>query len=247
MKIIDKYAPRGHFKIEKIYPNGEKILHYEEKNQIMTKFAEFLSNTVSKRKNEYNNVLTTSDMEIITFAIGTDGILSNGAPKTINPDRNRLFAEQNFWTLPKNHNNDDMKQYVYQVTFEQNNHDVGIWNDLDTQNEGATFPIDSNNNPLYYRRVYNGTEDVKLSGRSRYENNTISFEFTLGQFVGNGCNEWTIAPTFSEAALYMRRGANSSGSSLGSILAMKTFPSLVKTDTCIIRITWTLDFNVMTN
>jgi hypothetical protein len=55
---------------------------------------------------------------------------------------------------------------------------------------------------------------------------------------------WDVGPKFSEAALYMTEGATELGDSLGTLFSMKTFPDMPKTEGCVIKIQWDLDFNL---
>jgi len=237
---------QGHFKIEKVFPDGSIETHYEDHNQIMLPFASLIANAVAKRKDEISPSISVEDIEIIAFAMGTDGVKSSGTPKTFPTNRRRLFSEYNFWYGSITNTNADMKSYVYQITFEQNNTVEGPQTDVTRTDEGATFPVDNNGNPIDYRGHVTGTDSVKMTAKTTFQNNILSFEFVLGQFAGNGIPDWTVAPTFSEAALYGRRGANSTtGNPLGTIIAMKTFPALPKTDTCAIRVKWDLNFSLM--
>ncbi len=209
----------------------------------MSNVAEFFSRAVGKKKDFYNPPLSIEDMELVCFAIGTDGIDSDGAPKEYDSTRVRLFSEDNFWNDGAQYNDSDMKRYVYQVTFEQTDNE-NVAEDLNTTNEGATFPVDASGNPMRYRENIIGVDATKLTVNSTFSNNIIEFNFHLGQFAGNGCERWSLAPKFSEAALYMRRSATSLGDHLGTIFSMRTFPELPKTDACSIKIKWVIDFNV---
>jgi hypothetical protein len=245
MKINDKTKyVEGYFKIQAFDTEGKEIYHFEKKNKVMDSVANFFSRIVAKKEDFYSPPLVAQDLEMITFALGTDGVDSAGNPKEFLSSRNRLHAEDNFWNDGVSYNDGDMKKYVYQVTFEQPpQEDQEV--DLVTQNEGATFPVDQNLLPLRYRDVIIGVDSTKLTGTVEYHNNVIKFKFTLGQFAGNGCPTWNLAPTFSEAALYMRRGNTTLGDHLGSLFSMRTFPALPKTDACSIKIEWVIDFNTV--
>ena len=243
--IVKTGMVEGRFKIELFDHTQNKVIQsFEETNMIMNPVAELYSHMASHTEDVYSPPLQITDFNIIAFALGTDGLNADETPKDIDPTWTQLNSERRFWTEGPSHNDGDMKKYVYQVTFEQDSHD-GTEHDCLVQNEGGTFPVDASGQPLYYREVISGVDSVKMLASSTYSNNIITFKFHLGQFAGNGCPDWTLAPTFSEAALYMRRGATTSGDSLGTIFSMKTFPKMPKTDSCSIKVEWILDFNVV--
>lgn len=226
----------GRFSIQLIdAETGKVIQEHKENNKIMYPLYNWVSNLNYKP----TSWLKPEDFIIHCVALGTDGIDEFNNPKKIAVQRPQLFSEENFW------NGNYLAHetaYVYQATFEaptENTLHYAVKTD-----EGATYPHVSGI-PSNYRGIpYNdpAQKEAGLSIKRSFENNTITHEIYLGKFAGNGLPNWGYVD-YSEAAIYMTRAATSTGDKLGAILAMKTFPKMRKTDTCIIKIKWDLVYN----
>ncbi len=258
----DKLKPvKGYFSIETYDKNDNLINFYEDRNKIMARVPYTIVGLFyGSESRGYNNELPpntpASDLAIGTIAIGTDGIDSAGFEREIECNRDMLFSEKKLWEgkdLNTNSNSlEDINKFVYQTSFSSN-----IPNEQNPEElvkaskitEGPSFPWDSSENkPLYYRAdsTNNDFEDTSMTVKSSMLDGYISYEFTLGQFAGNGI--WTQAPAFSEAALYMKYIPASyatsvdDGRPLGALFSMKTFPKQFKTEACYFRIKWKLIF-----
>lgn len=230
----------GYFKIESFDLEGNLISSYEDKNQIMDNVPELFSSVVAGA-----DTITSEDLKVTCIALGTDGIVDRNltldVPKTVDPSRTRLFAEENFWANGNTGNDDDMYRYVYQATFDAGDPTETLT--LATNlNEGTTYPA-TGNVPDSYRGETTGAPVISLTTKTSKVGTTIDFEFELGQLTGNGLGSWTLSPAFSEAALYMDYLSDETGNPLGSVFSMKTFPHHFKTEGCILKLSWTLVFN----
>jgi hypothetical protein len=226
----------GHFKIEKFDLEGNLLEEYEDKNKVVIHVYKYFLWSV------YANWSVNVDhFRIHAFALGTDGVNQNGTLKGIDKNRNRLYSEANFWDgrlEPQD------KAYVYQMTF--NKPDTTGTHYAFKTSEGTTFPH-NNGVPINYRGTpYNDEDEIEgsLTMRRNMDSNTMTIhqEIYLGKLAGNGHPAWTSPPEYSEAALYMPQGMTTSGSSLGTMFSMKTFPAMAKTEDCVIKITWDLSF-----
>ena len=226
----------GHFKIEKI-ENDKVIESYEETNKVVIWVHKYFADAVFG--------LTPPDIDyfrIHAFAIGTDGEDEvNGKIREISDTQTRLYSEDNFWQAkyqpPEN-------SYVYQATFGKPITDT--FGDVNKTNEGATWPH-LYGEPKSYRGEPMNSEDELEAGlnvKRGFSNGVLSQEFYLGKLAGNGHPAWDNPVKFSEAALYMTFGATDLGDSLGTLFSMKTFPGMTKTDQCVIKISWSLSFNL---
>lgn len=263
--INDKMVPtKGVFTIETYDVNNNLIDVYTDNNQIMARVPyNYACMTYGAGCNGYENEwqsgITLSDLNIATIALGTDGVDENNIPKKIDCNRNMLFSEVNLWDAQSNSTitgqNEDMNKYVYQTSFTtvpNPSSDPAFMTPVSKVSEGPSFPWDfTNNKPLYYRMIPDGSNGLLLSDTSmevktNHTDLTIKYEFTLGQFAGNGA--WNLAPAFSEAALYMKyiptslSGSGIDGKPLGAMFSMKTFPKHFKTEACYFRIKWNLIF-----
>ena len=223
MKII------GDFKIELI-EDDKVIQKYEEKNQIMNPIFNWTSRTV------YGGGLwkpKIEDFMIHCVVLGTDGVDEFNNPKKINPWRDNLFSEENFWE----NSYDQKKSFLYQATFKQP--DTLDEHYAEKLNEGPNIPDITQ----YRGRAFNDPKykEAGLFIKRSYDHQTIRQEIYLGKFAGNGPASWN-GVDYSEAALYLTRGATELGDKLGTIFSMKTFPKMKKTDSCIIKITWDILF-----
>jgi hypothetical protein len=231
---ISKYV-KGYFKIE-LLKDDEVLYEYEDKNKVLIWVYKNFSNTV------YGfNVPDIDDCRIHAVALGTDGVELNGSLKEIQYDRKRMYSEDRFWTgdffLGE-------KSYVYQATFGRPSSEGTHY--AFKYNEGTTFPHHAGSPKNYRGQAYNDIEEKEagLSIERYFANNTIYQTIYLGKLAGNGHPMWDNPPKFSEAALYMTSGATESGDYLGTLFSMKTFPEMPKTDGCVIKIQWNLDFNI---
>lgn len=228
---------QGYFKIESINSDNEVIYEYEDKNKIIIWVHRYFANAVFGY-----NPPNIEDFMIHAIALGTDGEDETANKlRPIEDDQQRLYSEDNFWsqkyTPPEN-------SYVYQATFLRPSSE--LYQDADKINEGPTWPHDYGN-PRIYRGDPKNSEDELESGlrvQRGFSNGILTQEFYLGKLAGNGIPAWDNAVKYSEAALYMTSGATERGDSLGTMFSMKVFPGLPKSDQCIIKITWNLDFNI---
>ncbi len=148
---------------------------------------------------------------------------------------------------------------MYQTHFEVSHKTGPNLVKADKSTEGPSLPWDCNDNkPTYYNMPYdpnNGTQNeaTSMTVKSTNENLQIDYEFTLGQYAGNGI--WDTPVEYSEAALYMKYvprhlddGLSPSdpsfvfGKPLGALFSMKTFPKVFKTEACWLKIHWTIVF-----
>jgi len=225
----------GYFKIEVKDKHGKILNSYEDKNKIMVWIHEMFSDAVYGY-----NPPNIEDFIITTIALGTDGIDSNGIPKDLPNNMQRMYSEDNFWNYnvyaPE-------KAYVYQATWDTPQTD--IYGSVEKLNEGATVPH-MGGVPLYYRgNPVNDEESYAgLKVYRGFSNGILQQKFILEVFSGNGHPMWAQGPGYSEAALYTKKGATESGEYLGTMFSMKTFPEMIKTEDCVISIQWDLDFNI---
>ncbi len=267
--IIEKMKPtRGEFTIETYDINDNLIDTYQDNNRIMARTPfNFACMTYgagcSGFNNEWPDNITLDDFRVGAVAIGTDGIDEDDIPKEIECNRNMLFSEQNLWLAQAadavTGQDTDLNKFVYQTSFNtqtNNSTDIEKMMPVVKTTEGPSFPWDYDNNlPAYYRMIpdnINGLQfpDTSMEIVSNHQELTLKYEFTLGQFAGNGV--WQLAPAFSEAALYMKyipkdaAGSGIDGKPLGAMFSMKTFPKHFKTESCYFRIKWNLIFGTNT-
>jgi hypothetical protein len=234
MNITDNFENIvGEFGIQLIDTNTNKVIQeYKEKNKIMSKIYWWNSLLIYGNRNNFRPSI--DDFIIHSIALGSDGVDTNGVPKKIDVHRKNLFSEENFW----NGSSDLKRSYVYQATWKQpekNEEHYAFKTD-----EGTTIPdVTKYRGPAFNDEKY---KDAGLFIKRSYVNSILHQEFYLGKFAGNGKHDWGYAE-YSEAALYMKRGATENGSSLGSIFSMKTFPKMKKTPSCVIKINWDIHFN----
>ena len=264
MQVTENMIPtRGEFTIETYDVNDNLIDTYNDNNRILARVPfNFSCMSYGTGCNgfgdEWPDDINLDDFKIGTLAIGTDGIDVNGDIKVIECNRNMLYSEQNLWiaqsTSTITSQIDDMNKYVYQTTFDTQANgttDPEKMIGAVKTSEGPSFPWDIPNNlPAYYRSIPDGAnglllEDTSMTVSSNHQELILKYEFTLGQFAGNGI--WEYAPAFSEAALYMRyepkdQTSNIDGKPLGSMFSMKTFPKQYKTEACYFRIKWNIIF-----
>jgi hypothetical protein len=226
----------GHFKIEVIEDN-KIIQSYEDKNKVVIWVHRYFADAV------YG--LTPPDIDkfrIHAVALGTDGEDEvNAKLRDIEDDQINLYSEYNFWNAkyypPEN-------SYVYQATFGVPNTDT--YDYITKIDEGPTWPH-LHGVPKDYRGEPKNAEDELEAGMSiqrGFSNGILTQEIYLGKLAGNGHPMWDDPVKYSEAALYMTDGATIDGNSLGTLFSMKTFPGMAKSDQCVIKITWILDFNI---
>jgi len=230
----------GYFKIELMDANTNEIIDsYEENNKVLIWVYQYFGESV------FGYIPPDIDKyRIHALALGTDGEVVTSTditPKDIPINKSRLYSEDNFWESkldpPEN-------SYVYQVTFSKpSSYDFEYVNKL---NEGPTWPHISNNPKTYRGEPWNYEDEIEagISVRRGFQNGILSQEIYLGKLAGNGHPMWENTVRYSEAALYMTDGATEDGEFLGTIFSMKTFPGMPKTDSCVIKITWNLDFNL---
>jgi hypothetical protein len=230
---------KGFFKIETINANtGEVINSYEEQNKVVIWVYELFSKSVYGYTPEVPNI---DDFRIHSLALGTNGMNPDGTLKDISNTQERLYSEDNFWNMnlyPEN------QSYVYQVTLDKpSTNDEHYAFKL---NEGATYPHDGGTPKEYRGTPYNNEEGIESSVtiKRSFHNNILKQEIYMGKLVGNGHPMWDNPPKYSEAALYMTPMATPSGDYLGLMFSMKTFPEMPKTENCVIKIQWDLDFNI---
>lgn len=264
-KIIEKMKPtRGEFTIETYDLDDNLIDTYSDHNQIMARTPfNYACLTYGAGCNGFNNEWplnpTFDDFRVGVLAVGSDGVDEDGIPKTIECNRNMLYSEQNLWAAQTagsiSGQDTDLNKYVYQTSFDtvaNDSSDETKMMEAIKTTEGPSFPWDFDNNiPEFYRMVpdnSNGLEfsDTSMTVKTNHQELTLAYEFTLGQFAGNGV--WELAPAFSEAALYMNyiprdaEGSGIDGKPLGAMFSMKTFPKHFKTEACYFRIKWNLIF-----
>ena len=229
---------QGHFKIELIdEKTGEILKKHEDNNKILIWVYRYFAESVFGL-----NPPDIDDFRIQAFSLGTSGEYPlGGGTKPIDINQEQLFSEYNFW-------NDDLippeESYVYQVTFDKPSSENFEY--VQKLNEGATWPH-QNGIPLNYRGTPLNYEDELEAGVSikrGFSNGILSQEIYIGKLAGNGHPAWGSTVTYSEAALYMPLGKTDKGDSLGTIFSMKTFPGMPKSESCVIRIQWDLDFNL---
>jgi len=228
----------GHFKIEIINPDTNEIIkEYEDNNKVVIWVHKYFGDAVFG--------LTPPDIDkfrIHSFCIGTDGedkIYNKIRP--IEDEQTSLYSEDNFWNGKFN---PPENSYVYQITFDKPQSETFEY--TTKLNEGATWPH-TYGLPKAYRDTPRNSDDELEAGLSverGFSNGVLSQVFYLGKLAGNGHPMWDDTVEFSEAALYMTDGSTLDGSSLGTLFSMKTFPGMPKTDQCVIRIQWDLDFNL---
>jgi len=153
-----------------------------------------------------------------------------------------MFSENNFWSW--NYYPPE-KAYVYQVTFNKpSTKDLTYAYKL---NEGATFPHDAGVPKQYRGPAYNDEKELEasVSIKRSFQNGIITNEIYIGKLAANGHPMWDTPPKFSEAAFYMTIGTDEvTGNPLGTLFSMKTFPEMPKSEQCVIKIQWDLDFNL---
>ena len=96
----------------------------------------------------------------------------------------------------------------------------------------------------YIDELIKDKERAKKQSVGKILAGNVTQEFYLGKLAGNGHPAWDSPVKFNEAALYMTTGATESGDSLGTMFSMKVFPGMIKTDKCVIKITWELQFGL---
>ena len=232
---------KGYFKIESIDENGNVIESYEDHNKIVVWVYHSFADAV------YGYTPPdVDDCRIQAVALGTDGVDEYNNLRSIDNEQKKLYSETNFWDTP-DYNGEEWNAYVYQATFTKPSTNDPHY--AYKTNEGTTYPAWSLGNPKDYRGVaYNSEDSLEgcLSIRRSYQNKIIHQEIYLGKLAGNGHPMWEQSPEFSEAALYMPEGTTT-GDSLGTMFSMKTFPKMKKSEYCVIKITWDLDFNFNTD
>ena len=232
-----KKTIQGHFKIQ-VIEDGVVIDSYEDYNKIVV----WVYNLFGRSVYGYQPP-DIDEYRIQAFAIGTDGATADGIIKDIANDQKKMYSEINFWDNP-NYTGEERNAYVYQATFTKpGTNDPHFAYKI---NEGATYPAWGLGSPKDYRgEAYNEEDSLEgcLSIRRSFQNSVLKQEIYLGKLAGNGHPMWEEAPEFSEAALYMPEGT-ASGDSLGTMFSMKTFPKMKKTDACVIKINWDLDFSL---
>ena len=224
---------KGYFKIEKINPDTKEVLEvFEEENQIQAPIH-FMTSRMC-----WKGSIDPNDFIISGFAIGTDGLNTDGSPKTFNKFRKHLFSENNFWNGSADFDN----SYVYQVHFEEP--PSNDYHTVTKISEGATFPHENGVPTGYQGTPYNDplNKEAGVTITRSYENYLLNQEIYVGKYAANGI-EGENPPKFSEASFFMNRGRTIDGTDLGAPISMKTFPGMTKTDECVIRITWNLDFS----
>jgi hypothetical protein len=225
---------KGYFKIELI-EDDKVIYEYEEQNKVVMWVYQMFGDEVFGF-----NPPDPDDFRIHSFALGTNGIDGDNLKEVAN-NQTRMFSEDKFWDgqhFPPE------ESYVYQVTFAKpTGTNLQYAYKID---EGATWPH-YDGSPIEYRGpAYNNEEEIESSVtiKRSWENNILHQEIYVGKLVGNGHPMWDNPPPYSEAALYMTPGATKDGDQLGLLFSMKTFPAMKKSDACVIKITWDLDFNL---
>ncbi len=239
LKTINERIPKlvkGYFKIT-VEEDGKSIYEYEEENKVVIWVHELFASAVFGF-----NPPDIDYFRIHSFALGTDGEdeIQNEL-REIKDNQTQLYSEENFWTA-----NFDIpeKSYVYQATFSKplsENFSYAIKTD-----EGSTWP-QQYGRPLDYRGTPKNTEDELEAGISimrGFSNGILSQEIYLGKLAGNGHPAWDNPVKYNEAALYMTFGATEDGDSLGTLFSAKTFPGMPKSESCVIKIQWNLDFNI---
>ena len=228
----------GHFKIQLIDAKTNKVIkEHKETNKVMIHIYEMFSEAV------YGYIQPNiDDFAIQAIALGTDGVDSEGIPKDIDPNRENLYSEENFWNYQIY---PEQKAYVYQATFTlPTTYSLHKAYKID---EGATFPHYSGE-PVAYRGTPYNSEDNEEAGvtiEREFSNNILKQSITLGKLAGNGHPMWDELPKYSEAALYCGESYKTEkGDKLGLIFSMKTFPEMPKSEECLIKIQWDLDFNI---
>ncbi len=243
---------RGYFKVETVDENENVLDTYEDNNTVMALIPQLIAGQMSGL---FQQDIIDNKYHIGAFALGTDGVQSaaNGHEelRKVPDDRIQLFSEEQFWEpgIATSHRD---KRRVYQMTWNTNaigdqHKNVSNWSELSLQNHGSTFPH-QNYVPVNYREKppINDKQEGMYGYVSLYAN-VISYKFTLGQFAGNEPNALV---KYNEAGLYLRLGKNDvaaaidprTGNPLGTLFAMKTFPTQYKTNNCAIRVTWKLYF-----
>ena len=226
---------QGYFKIE-VIENDKVIQEYEDYNKVLVWVYKQFGEAVYAY-----NPPACDDFRISCFALGTDGLTSDNTPKDIPVDKKRLDSEDNFWNIqywpPE-------KSYVYQVTFAKpSSYDKHL---VLKENEGATWPH-IYSDPVRYRGKplnYDDELEAGMAIQRSFSGGILKQEFYLGKLAGNGHPAWDDPVKFSEAALYMPVGSTEQGDYLGTMFSMKTFPEMTKTLSCVIKITWDIDFNI---
>lgn len=229
----------GYFKIQVEDLDGNILQEHEEHNKVLVWVHQMFSNLVFGYE---PNLSAIDDFRIHAFAIGTDGVDSEGIPKKIENDREQLYSEENFWKM--NYYLGE-NAYVYQVTFDKpQTEDLSFVYKL---NEGTTFPQDGGVPKNYRGPAYNDETELEASVtiKRSFQNGILTNDIYIGKLAGNGHPMWDEPAKFSEAAFYMTVGTNeTTGDPLGTIFSMKTFPEMPKSEQCVIRINWTMDFNI---
>jgi hypothetical protein len=228
----------GHFKIQAIDINTNKVIYeYEDDNKVVVWVHKYFADAVFGF-----NPPDIDKFRIHAFALGTDGEdETNSKLREIADDQTQLYSEYNFWNAkyypPEN-------SYVYQVTFDKPASETFEY--VNKLNEGPTWPH-IYGEPKSYRGEPKNYEDELEAGMSvkrGFSNGVLSTEIYIGKLAGNGHPAWDNPVKYSEAAFYMTDGATEDGRSLGTLFSMKTFPGLPKSDQCVIKINWALDFNI---
>ena len=221
----------GYFALDMFDKNGKKIYHYEDSNQIMNQVGVVFSNYVLGN----NPALVVDSAQLGAIVVGSNGVTSDGTPKIIDPKREKLFSEYNYWDSGKKTPQDS---YLYQSTFDIKTIDAAT-NVVTLLKEGSNY----DSKGIETAAAYMGTPTTanKELGSNLFARVTpgkVVFIYEIKKLSGIGSHK------FSEAALYMKLGAKPDGNPLGTIFSMKTFPEVEKTNACLLQLTWTIDFNL---
>jgi hypothetical protein len=210
--------PKGHFRYELI-EDGKIISSFEDNNLVHHNAYRMYSAFVGGSNASFQ--IDPVDINIVSICLGD----SSTGP--LHPSENKLKGE----TKPTGH--------AYGATWLPGLAEVGA---LQMTNEGtkAEFydkPVvgvgTTGASKVYY-------EDVIINGVSmRVPAGKIEFIFEMGTDAA----ETPAGTAWNEAALYMHRGKDLPALSLGLMFSSKSFPKIVKTAACTLRIVWTIDFS----
>ena len=212
---------KGYFKYQlKDAVTGEVIQEHEDNNKVMDNISYMVYYMCIAQK----GTITADDFQVSALVLGDKG-LKNGIPRTLNGNEESTFAET------------DPAGYAYAALWDPlaqqgavtktSEGEKGHFDGAPIQGTGGTLAPAENG--LHVAVEYSkNVHDINLFGR-------LKIQIELRKFSGN-------THDFSEAGLYMRWNTDAAKDKPGTLLSMKTFPKVTKTDACVLTMEWELDF-----
>ena len=138
------------------------------------------------------------DLMIASLVIGSHGADTNGQPRKIDPKRTNLYSESNWVKGP---NKDRWHAYLWESSWDtysipQNGNVVLV-------KEGSNYDHLGKETAAAYMGTPTPTnKEIGSVIKATYNKGVMTYEFEIKKLSGTG------AHSFSEAALYMKRGRN---------------------------------------